>query len=263
MNIPAAYYINLDSRTDRRIRFEEHWKGIFNKPIERFSAIRNSHPSNSNEGGIRGCGASHAKLILQMEKTNLPYIIVFEDDAEQTEHFATAMPQILEYIESNLDKWNIVNCGTNTIIGLHPEVHAPPTIKYITAELFSTTIWSNTQMMIYGRGVIPIARKYLDLMAAGKIPMSSHYSHNDVYFSTHPNAKSLITSYQLTSQYVDWSDNQEIISDQRGTFARAAADLQQLRTMFASNKNLEICIQRPQRTMLPHPSSITCADYST
>lgn len=255
MNVPAVYYINLDSRSDRRTRFEEHWKGIFNKPIERFSAIRNSHPSNSKEGGVRGCGASHAELILRMEKTDVPFIIVLEDDAERTAAFGEIMPHVLKYIESHLDEWNIVNCGTNTIIGLHAEVHSPPTIKYVTRELFSTTIWSNTQMMIYGRGAIPIAKEYLELMHAGKIPMASHYSHNDVYFSTHPKAKSLITSYQLTSQYVDWSDNQEIVSDQRATFARAAADLQQLRIFFASGQK-EICIQREARRMLPHPSKL-------
>lgn len=248
------FYINLDSRSDRRTRFEEHWSGVFSRPIERFSAVRNSAPSSAASPGIRGCGASHAELILRMTNTDWPYIIVFEDDAERLPAFSAAMPKIINWLENNLSAWNIVNCGTNTVVGIHPEVHAPPTIKYMTPELFSTTIWSNTQMMIYGRNAIPIAKEYLDLMCSGKIPMNSHYSHNDVYFSTHPAALSLITSYQLTHQYVDWSDNQEIVSDQRGTFSRAAADLEQLRSMFKSPDTHTITIQRPARPMLPHPS---------
>ena len=224
-SVPAAYYINLDSRSDRKRRFEEHWRGIFTEPIQRFSAIKTSE-------NIRGCGASHAELVLSM-KTNpsIPFIVVFEDDAERTPDFIKVFGKVIEYAKTH-DDWNIVNCGTNTVVGLHKDVHIPPTIRLITPELFSTTVWSNAQTIIYGRGAIPIAEEYLENMKNGMIPLDSHYSHNDVYFSTHRLAKSLITSYLLTVQYPDWSDNQKIESNQITTFSIAALDLYYLRELY-------------------------------
>lgn len=63
-----SFYINLDSRTDRRHEFES--EGI---PAERFSAIRHSNPAI-------GCTRSHLEVIKLAKERNYPYVVVFEDD---------------------------------------------------------------------------------------------------------------------------------------------------------------------------------------
>ncbi len=67
------YYINLDSRPDRRFVCEEELKKIGIDKPNRFPAIKTKQ-------GIVGCGMSHLQVIMNAKKQNYPYVAIFEDD---------------------------------------------------------------------------------------------------------------------------------------------------------------------------------------
>jgi len=67
-----SFYINLDSREDRREEFEEECKKM-NLQVERFSAIK------TFPGGI-GCTESHLNVLKKARDLKLESVIIFEDD---------------------------------------------------------------------------------------------------------------------------------------------------------------------------------------
>ena len=67
------WYINLDSRPDRRFVCEEELKKVGIETPNRFPAIQTKQ-------GIVGCGMSHLQVIMNAREKNLPYVAVFEDD---------------------------------------------------------------------------------------------------------------------------------------------------------------------------------------
>jgi len=67
-----SFYINLDSREDRKMQFEEECKKM-NIQVERFSAIKH------NIGGI-GCNESHLTLLKKARDLKLESVTIFEDD---------------------------------------------------------------------------------------------------------------------------------------------------------------------------------------
>ena len=70
-----GFYINLDSRTDRRAEFESECQkmGI---SVERFPAIR-----MPNAPAI-GCSKSHLECLKLARTRKYPYVYIFEDDFE-------------------------------------------------------------------------------------------------------------------------------------------------------------------------------------
>lgn len=69
-----AFYINLDSRTDRRQQFEEECRKM-NLNIERFPAVARSP-------GALGCSYSHRNVVALAKERGYPYVMIFEDDFE-------------------------------------------------------------------------------------------------------------------------------------------------------------------------------------
>ena len=67
-----SFYINLDSREDRREEFEVECKKM-NLQVERFSAIK------TFPGGI-GCTESHLNVLKKARDLKLESVIIFEDD---------------------------------------------------------------------------------------------------------------------------------------------------------------------------------------
>lgn len=71
-----VYYINLDSRTDRKQAVEKELNTMGWK-YNRFSAIK-------NKNGRIGCSMSHLQLIKMAKEKDLPYIVIIEDDIHFT-----------------------------------------------------------------------------------------------------------------------------------------------------------------------------------
>ena len=71
-DIQHAFYINLDSRPDRKQHVERQL-GIIGINAQRFKAIK-------LQNGAMGCSMSHLKLIETAKANNWPHILVVEDD---------------------------------------------------------------------------------------------------------------------------------------------------------------------------------------
>lgn len=82
MDIPldAIYYINLESRTDKRYHIETNVLSYFEETllasrVKRFSAIKHFN-------GAIGCSLSHLEIARKAKHTGARYYLVFEDDFE-------------------------------------------------------------------------------------------------------------------------------------------------------------------------------------
>jgi GR25 family glycosyltransferase involved in LPS biosynthesis len=71
-DIKNIFYINLESRPDRKKFFENQMKMLRLNPT-RFNAIKNSC-------GAIGCSLSHLALLKYAKKNNLDHILIMEDD---------------------------------------------------------------------------------------------------------------------------------------------------------------------------------------
>jgi glycosyl transferase family 25 len=71
-DIKHIYYINLESRPDRRKYFENQMK-LVGLSVNRFNAIK--HPI-----GAVGCSMSHLHLLKMAKVNNLDHILIMEDD---------------------------------------------------------------------------------------------------------------------------------------------------------------------------------------
>tara|TARA_B100001063_G_scaffold247281_1_gene292119 strand:- start:484 stop:1092 length:609 start_codon:yes stop_codon:yes gene_type:complete len=72
-----VYYINLESRTDRRTRVESQLE-LLGWKYERFNAVK-------TKSGRVGCSMSHLRLLQMAKQKNLPYIVIIEDDIHFTD----------------------------------------------------------------------------------------------------------------------------------------------------------------------------------
>ena len=71
-DIKHIFYINLASRPDRKVFFENQMKMVGLK-ANRFNAIK-------NQIGAIGCSLSHLYLLQHAKKNNLDHILIMEDD---------------------------------------------------------------------------------------------------------------------------------------------------------------------------------------
>lgn len=97
-----GFYINLDSRKDRRDHFE-NLKSLypFLSVIERFSAIERSD-------GPLGCCISHRMVLEKSLEIDEPYVAIFEDDFTiLDDNVFRQFISEFEKIKSN-DNWNVI-----------------------------------------------------------------------------------------------------------------------------------------------------------
>jgi glycosyl transferase family 25 len=71
-DIKNIFYINLDTRPDRKVFFENQMRMLRLKAT-RFNAIKNTN-------GAIGCSLSHLHLLQHAKKYNLDHILIMEDD---------------------------------------------------------------------------------------------------------------------------------------------------------------------------------------
>ena len=71
-DIKNIFYINLDTRPDRKVIFENQMRMVGLKAT-RFNAIKNAN-------GAIGCSLSHLSLLQYAKKNNLDHILIMEDD---------------------------------------------------------------------------------------------------------------------------------------------------------------------------------------
>ena len=105
-DITNAFYINLESRTDRKEYVEEQLKLIGINGVTRFNAIK-------LENGAVGCSMSHLKCIETAKKNNWDHVLIVEDDIT----FLNPMlfiNNLNKFLERH-DDWDVVLFGGNII----------------------------------------------------------------------------------------------------------------------------------------------------
>ena len=101
-----AFYINLDSRTDRREQFEQECVKM-DIQVERFPAI--VHP----KGGTLGCNASHIQVLKYARDRGLPNVTIFEDDFE----FLVSREDFVKVLTGLPEDYDVVMLGYNLVCG--------------------------------------------------------------------------------------------------------------------------------------------------
>jgi len=106
-NIRFGYVINLEERTDRLEsiikNFESH-----NIELYRIPAIKDTI-------GWKGCAYSHISVIKMAKVSNLPSVLILEDDCKPSVNFKEWF-EIQDWLEKHRDKWDIFT-GGNPIYG--------------------------------------------------------------------------------------------------------------------------------------------------
>lgn len=99
-----VFYINLNERTDRKVRIEKILSDL-NWQYERFSAIKDIC-------GAIGCSKSHLKLLELAKERDLDYIVIVEDDLTITDMnlFKT---QLDKFLNSTIE-YDVLLLGGNS-----------------------------------------------------------------------------------------------------------------------------------------------------
>jgi GR25 family glycosyltransferase involved in LPS biosynthesis len=105
----TAFVINLAHRVDRWVNVNRNCGHILD--LRRIDAVRESP-------GWIGCYKSHMKLLNEANNRNLNTILVLEDDCKITniEQFENQWYQIKQWLDANLDKWDIFLGGNLSCI---------------------------------------------------------------------------------------------------------------------------------------------------
>ncbi len=103
------FYINLDSRTDRREEIERELASM-DLQGERFPAIK-THP------GIIGCALSHSAVLRLAKERGYPQVLIFEDDFQ----FLVSKEELQAWAETFRNKEYDVIMVSHNIVASVPE----------------------------------------------------------------------------------------------------------------------------------------------
>ena len=104
-DIKHAFYINLDSRPDRKIHVEEQLKQI-GINATRFNAIKLSN-------GALGCSMSHLKCLEIAKLNNWSHLLIIEDDIKFI--YPELLKNQLNTFLKNHKSWDVVLIGGNNV----------------------------------------------------------------------------------------------------------------------------------------------------
>lgn len=96
-----SFYINLDSRTDRREQFEDECRRM-DLSVERFPALRSIGPA-------QGCTLSHIEVLKLARARGYPSVLVFEDDFQ----FLVSKEEFSSVLESLPRDYDVVMLAYN------------------------------------------------------------------------------------------------------------------------------------------------------
>jgi len=96
--------INLESNKQRWQNVTKEFDGF---KIKRFNAIQHNK-------GWKGCTLSHIELIKKAKLDDAEYIIISEDDTVFFKKDEKRILEIIDYLEKNLDKWEVFQFGTTS-----------------------------------------------------------------------------------------------------------------------------------------------------
>ena len=158
-NVDIVYYINLDSREDRKTEFlgEMRRMGVPDKKISRISAV------NKPGQGDWGCSLSHILAIEDFIDSGLDNCIVFEDDFTFTQDLKNVNAEFESvFSDDNAVLYNVIMLSANEV-DTEPTDHkylkkvadAQTTSGYMVSKSFAPILLQN-----YRDGVKLLADSY-------------------------------------------------------------------------------------------------------
>jgi len=125
------YYLNLDSREDRKNRIEDHFNK-FKITVERIpgTIITPEQVNDYNKGMVLdeynlglapariGCAVTQLKAIQAAKDAGAKNVLIFEDDAFIFEEHIEALKEALKELEY-LPKWDMLFLGANVLSPIH------------------------------------------------------------------------------------------------------------------------------------------------
>ena len=140
MDIKNVYYINLESRIDRR----EHVEKELNKlgwEYKRFNAVK-------HEYGQIGCTMSHLQILKDAQLNNLDYVVIVEDDITFTNH-NLANEKIIKLMDFNFDvlfiSGNIQRTNYKITEDIIKVTYCTTTCGYIVKKHYYQTLIDNIE----------------------------------------------------------------------------------------------------------------------
>ena len=103
-DIKHAFYINLDSRPDRKAHVEKQMS-IIGIAAERFKAIKLPN-------GALGCSMSHLKILETAKENKFPHVLIVEDDILFTDAYLF-IKQFNKFLETHKDFDVVLISGNN------------------------------------------------------------------------------------------------------------------------------------------------------
>ena len=186
-----GYIINLDHRTDRLNNIITQFKDL-NIDLFKTSAIY-------NEFGWKGCGLSHISIIKMAKEKDMPYVIIIEDDCKPIERFNEIWPKIQDWLDKNLDKWDIY-AGGNRYYSYHPNEKDTiiPICKINNEIKLYYTKFVSAQFYI-------INESAYDIMIEWETKMNNAWIPIDLW-PDEKNLRIITSTPYLTTQEQDYSD---------------------------------------------------------
>jgi GR25 family glycosyltransferase involved in LPS biosynthesis len=140
-DITNAFYINLESRKDRKEYVEQQLKLIGMNHVTRFNAIK-------LENGAAGCSMSHLKCIETAKKNHWDHVLIVEDDIT----FLNPMlfiNNLNKFLERH-DDWDVVLIGGNVLppykkvdFSCVQVIHCQTTTGYLVKSHYYDTLIKN------------------------------------------------------------------------------------------------------------------------
>jgi glycosyl transferase family 25 len=204
-DITHAFYINLESRTDRKEHVEQQlqYVGI---NATRFNAIK-------LENGALGCSMSHLKCIETAKKNNWDHILIVEDDITFLNPLLF-VNNLNKFLEKNSD-WDVVLIGGN-IIPPYKKVDATcvqvincqTTTGYLVKSHYYDTLIQN-----YKEGINKLLKE-----------PENHYQYaiDKYWFSLQERGKWFLITPLTVTQKEDYSD----IEKKETNYSRVMLDLE-------------------------------------
>jgi GR25 family glycosyltransferase involved in LPS biosynthesis len=112
-----AYVINLRSSKDRWITIQKSFEstGITLHRIDPEKPRKHLDKLSKRDIGSQSLFLTFLKLVKMAKKKRLPEILILEDDCKPAPKFLELWPKVKEWLDSNLDKWDIYSGGSNNI----------------------------------------------------------------------------------------------------------------------------------------------------
>jgi len=193
------FVINLKHRPERYISFLLKWNRAasnLNVEINRFDAFKHR---DGNSKILNGCSQSHFEIIEnELIKKGKNYVVVVEDDAIinpklSTEEFNYHFTKVIEYVEKNYDKFDILTLGTSSIVNMRYKEFIFEPVSENIAKISS---FAQSHFLIYTKGIIPYFYKFF----AEVLLKKTIHSDQDSYFKFTRGIRNMITYPILSCQ---------------------------------------------------------------